>query len=469
VSRIGILQVFVLAGIAAILIYATSVALLPRRYGHIVVGDGIYYYVHLRSLVHDGDLDFTNEYDEFNQANTIDPTKLINTTIRTPTGLAYNMFAAGPALVAAPLYLVAHGVSLAGRGLGLDLPTDGYGLLYEGAFALTGVLASVVATACAYATARRLTAPGPSLAGVASVWLGGSLLYYTLASPVYAHSFSALGVAAWLLAWSSMRPGRRRAWFGVGVLGGLMAVMRWQEGLFALLPLAVWAWDALRGRWELAGHLAEAPAGAARAVHASFATSAGRPLLYAAGLAVGFTPQMIVWTVLFGAPLAVPQGGGFFTWDDPHWLDVLFSTRNGLFTWTPIALAGVVGLVALLWRHPRWAVVGLAALGLQVVINGVAFDWWGGAAFGARRFIGASPFLALGVAWLAALLWPSRRRLVLAVLALVVGLNGLLVAQYSAYLRGWTHIDTVPTIGQLTLERFTWPLTYLADRSGRRP
>jgi hypothetical protein len=448
-------RLFLLAGLAAVLIYAASVAVLPRRYGHIVVGDGVHYYVYLRSLVHDGDLDFTNEYEEFNRATT-DPGKQINTTLRTPTGRALNMFAAGPALAAAPLYLVAHAVSLAGRAAGLPLPTDGYGPLYEGSFALAGVLASVAAAACAYAALRRLLAVGPALTGVAALWLGGSLLYYTIASPVYAHAFSALGVAAWCLWWTRLDPRRPRHWLGLGLLGGLMATMRWQEGLFALLPLALWGYDAARGRWAAPGALAGADEpGRPRA------PALAAPLAYGLGLALGFAPQLAAWQALFGAPLAVPQGAAFFTWHDPHWLDVLFSTRNGLVTWTPVAGFGVVGLLLLLGRAPRWAAVALAAIAMQVAVNGLLLDWWAGAAFGARRFSGGAVFLALGYGWLAARLWPARRRLALGITALLIVLNGLLVVQYSAFLKGWTQMDQYPTLAQMTVERVTWPFSYL--------
>jgi hypothetical protein len=470
-------RLFALAGLLAVLVYAASVAVLPRRYGHIVGGDGVHYYVYLRSLVHDGDLDFTNEYGQFNRAIT-DATKQININVRTPTGLVLNQFSIGPALLAMPLYLAVHGLTLAGRAAGLPVRADGYGLFYEGAFALTGVLAGAAGAAVAYAALRRWLAAGPALLGVAGLWLGGSLLYYTVASPVYAHTYSALGVAAWLLAWSRLAPGRPVHWLGLGVLGGLMATMRWQEALFAAMPLLLWAWDVARGRPAEAGALtpahADRPAGgpiSSRGLDDQPPARQGRdrrlllvPVAYGLGLLLGFAPQMAAWMVLFGAPLAVPQTGYFFTWREPHWLDVLLSTRNGLFTWTPVALFGVAGLLALLRAQPRLAAVALAALLSQVLANGLVADWWGGAAFGARRFSGAAVFLALGVGWLATLLWPARRRLALGAIALLIVLNGLLMVQYSAFLRGWTTLDTYPTLRQLTVERFTWPLD-LARRS----
>ena len=460
--RVNVVHLFALAAAVAVLIYAASVAVLPRRYGHIVVGDGVHYYVYLRSLVHDGDLDFANDYAVFNEANQTDPTKRVNIEARTPTGLTLNMFSIGPALLATPLYLVAHGMSLAGRAAGLPLRVDGYGYLYEGAFAVTGVLASVVGAACAYAALRRLLPVGPALLGVGGAWLAGSLLYYTLASPVYAHAASALGVAAWLLVWSRLRPDRLAHWLVFGVVGGLMATMRWQEALIAGLPLLFWLLDLTRGRGATAGALATAsgPHASSPALPRVLLT----PLVYAIGLALGFAPQMAAWTVLFGAPLALPQGSSFFAWSDPRWLDVLISTRNGLFTWTPVALLGVGGLGLLARRHPRWAAVGLIALLAQVALNGLIFDWWGGAAFGARRFCGVTVFLALGLGWLVHLIWPTRQRLALGVVALLITLNGLLVVQYSAFLKGWTHMDTYPTLRQMTIERFTWPLDFLRSR-----
>jgi hypothetical protein len=467
------LRLFLLAGLLASLIYASAVAVLPRRYGHIVGGDGLFYYVYLRSAVLDGNLDFTDEYQEFNRAIT-DPGKLINTTLRTPTGLALNQFSVGPALLAAPLFLLAHALSLAGHRLGLPLPLDGYGLLYEGSFALTGVLAGVAGAACAYAALRRILPAGPAGVGVAGIWLGGSLLYYTLASPVYAHAFSALGVAVWLLLWSRLRPTAVGQWLVLGLAGGLMATMRWQEALIAPLPLLWWAidrwWPARSSSPVTTPQRTKAAGGPFDQPPMPEPTSApaqpllAAPLLYGLGLVLGFSPQLVAWTILFGQPLAVPQTGAFFTWGQPHWLEVLISPRNGLFSWTPVALLAVVGLVGLLRQQPRWAVMGLLAIVLQVAINGLLFDWWGGAAFGARRFLGTAVFQAAGLGWLAAQLWPARRRLTLWLLLLVIGLNGLLMLQYTAALRGWTRLDPVPTLGQLTVERFTWPLDWLRQR-----
>jgi hypothetical protein len=246
-----------------------------------------------------------------------------------------------------------------------------------------------------------------------------------------------------------------------------MATMRWQEALFAGLPLALWGYDVLRGRGATAGELGRPVTDNRARAASSGDTTWHTPVTYGLGLVIGFAPQLIAWQILFGSPLAVPQGASFFTWHDPHWFEVLFSTRSGLFIWTPVALLGVLGLLLLVRHAPRWAVVALVAVALQVALNGLVSDWWSGAAFGARRFIGGAVFLALGLGWLTALLWPRRRWLAIGTVGLLIALNGLLVGQYSAFLKGWTPLDQYPTVRQLTLDRFTWPFTLLAGRGSK--
>lgn len=65
-----------------------------HQLGARVNGEGIAYYVYLRSAVFDGDLDFSNEYEAFNLDD--DDPELLSPT---PTGLPRNAHAVGPAVV----------------------------------------------------------------------------------------------------------------------------------------------------------------------------------------------------------------------------------------------------------------------------------------------------------------------------------------------------------------------------------
>jgi hypothetical protein len=146
-----------------------------------------------------------------------------------------------------------------------------------------------------------------------------------------------------------------------------------------------------------------------------------------------FVPQMLAWNILYGVPTpAVPAD--FFDPLYPNLLDYLFSTRHGLYTWHPIMLLATVGLVPLWQRDKKVAVALLAALLAQWYLNSATTDWWAHASFGARRFISATPMLALGMAALAQSLTGRFRRgaLVLAVaVSVLVCWNLLFDLQFS--------------------------------------
>ena len=93
----------------------------------------------------------------------------------------------------------------------------------------------------------------------------------------------------------------------------------------------------------------------------------------------------------------VPQGDGFMRWDAPCWSEVLFSSRNGLFHWAPSHALAALGLVAACARRGRLAGLLLVGVGLQAVVNGAAWDWWGGGSFGGRRFDSCYAAFAIGL------------------------------------------------------------------------
>jgi hypothetical protein len=150
---------------------------------------------------------------------------------------------------------------------------------------------------------------------------------------------------------------------------------------------------------------------------------------------VVFSPQMIVWKRLYGSFLTVPQGTRFLT-GNAAWDGVLFSPHHGLFSWSPLLYLGAVGLVLFAVREP-WR--GLAAFAFLLVLtrtNAGVGDWWGGSAFGGRRFESALPLFGLGLALAVGRGAELSRRHPLVLPSLVVlvfvGFNLLVAAQYKS-------------------------------------
>jgi hypothetical protein len=221
--------------------------------------------------------------------------------------------------------------------------------------------------------------------------------------PSMAHGLC-FGVAAALLwAWDrARREPSRGAWIAIGALFGLLTLIRWQSAVYALLILPLAALGLRR-----------------RTVRLSWlAAAAGAALL-------AFTPQLLVWRVLYGAFVTNPQGEGYVDWRSPHFADTLVSADHGLFAWTPALALGVLGLILGLRRDPLFHAGALAVFVATTWVNGGVSDWAGSDAYGARRFDLVIPLLAPGLALVCGGLAAAVARAPLLAPAAVILLAGL--------------------------------------------
>jgi len=175
-------------------------------------------------------------------------------------------------------------------------------------------------------------------------------------------------------------PSDRQAWV-IGSLIGLALLVRPQDALFGLFPLAAIA--ATRASESPRGHV----------------------IRRLAWLAAGIAPFALA-QVAFGwmamkvnqVPYQLVGAGGYLNIASPRWLDVLFSSRHGLLSWTPVITLALIGTVLYARRDRAWALSALVVFGAMCWINGSTADWWGGAAFGGRRFTSMLGALAPGLA-----------------------------------------------------------------------
>jgi hypothetical protein len=112
-------------------------------------------------------------------------------------------------------------------------------------------------------------------------------------------------------------------------------------------------------------------------------------------------------------------------------LRVLFSTRHGLFYWSPILLLGLAGLLWFAVRERRAAIVRLALIQLAALwyLYACWKIWWMGYSFGARQFVVAGSLFALGLAFLVER-FSSRRRLLISLAVGFIGWNTIMLWLY---------------------------------------
>ncbi len=352
-----------------------------------LVSDGVDQFVYLRSVVVDGDLDLANDFAIFYPDQPRED-------LRTPIGRTGNPHAVGPALLWAPFYLVAEALARLIQG-----GSNGATGFHRNAVAIASVLYGWLGLVLLYRTLLRLTRRSIALGAALGIGCGTFLYWYLTFEPTMSHGMSFAAVTLVVALWLEPRPRSARRFALLGAACGLAALMRWANVLTAILPRGEWlAWAVRERRWR------------------DLARSAAA---FVAAALVVFSPQMIVWQRLYGSPLTIPQGPGFVG-QAPAWSAVLFSPDHGLFAWSPILYLGALGLLLFARRRPWQGAVALAFLVVFLRVNAGVADWWGGAAFGARRFDAALPFFGIGLALALELVARVSGRQPLAVVGLMV-------------------------------------------------
>jgi hypothetical protein len=272
----------------------------------VISNDGPGYYVYLRSLVFDGDLDFRNEYRYFGPP--ADKT--------TSTGLVPNPWPIGPALLWAPFYLMAYVLSLVAQALGVHVTLDGYGYVYESAIAIATILYVTGGCLLIYRVCRRYFPPCSSLLAVLGIFLASSLLHYTVASPAMSHGVSFFAVSLFLFLWHPPRSRTYGEWALLGASAGLMGVIR-ADNLPYLSLLVVEAIQATA-----------ASSGRSNPIRTLGAYLRGAVVAAVPALVV-FAPQMVAWNTVYGSPIAFTYPADLFDWLHPNLFQYLFSPRPG--------------------------------------------------------------------------------------------------------------------------------------------
>ncbi len=436
-----------------------------------VSSDGIYYYAYLRSIVLDHDVNFANDLAPFagqtvSGASISNPhvIKQLESGVTTPAGRTPNLFSIGPAIVWSPFFVITHGIAKITGSIGLtgavadgftkiellspSIATSLYGLL--GLLFACGLLVRALPTTLDAKHKQKIAA-----GAVLAIMFGTNLFYYLTFEASMSHGVGFFAVTLLIWAWQRWRLAKMATasawqgiarWLMIGLLAGLVVAVRWQLLLVVLVIPGV----------DLTVRLIRA---LVRKKWSAVRDEILRGGLVLLGAVIVFAPQLFAWRYLYGSWLVIPQGSGFLDWTSPNALAVLFSTRHGLFSWTPLILVAVLGVVLALVRRKQMATLpptlpayAIAIFLLQIYINGAAIEWWGGDAFGARRFTDISIVFMFGLAFLFAqttTVW-ARRALATVVTILIVA-NLLFMQAYRHNLI--SHAEPV-AIGQATTAIF---------------
>lgn len=381
-----------------------------HHYGGRLGNDGVMNYIYVRSLVLDGDLDLTNEFEDFVPEKFQFYADAARATGHSPDPINEP----GPALVWAPGFVLTHGLVKASGWFGSDIAANGYTYPYINTVSLMGFLFGFIAVVFSYLVARRYVDARLAAGAVSVCWLSSTLLWYTIYEPTMPHATSAASVSLFLWLWLRVRDRPSKLGFVfLGLAAGLILSMQRYNVFFLAGPALTIVGSLLtRPRWRS---------------RRTFVTAA----LVAGAVLVTASPMLIYNYTRTGTFFRIVDLGGFTLrhWAEPRIGEFLFSSNHGLFSWTPVAAIAMFGLVLLARKDFRVAAMLLVTLGFGLYLLSSTWDWYAGYAFGSRRTTEA--FLIFAVGFCVASEFVLRRPKLLAVggVAILVSWNFLLAGQ----------------------------------------
>jgi len=396
----------------------TPVVLTP----YIHSNDGTGYYAYVRSWIIDRDSELKNEKEHFSRFYKIGAIGLDSRT-----GVHYSVYPVGTALFWTPFALAGHVIAKA-----TGLPQDGYSMPYVYLVNLASAIYGFLALLMIYALLRSYFEHRIAMISTITFWLSSSVFYYMYLEASMSHAISLFAVTLFIWYWHQTKNGRDYGqWILLGFISSLMVMVRYQNGLFMMIPLAYALRDYLDAgrfrKWRVLPTLASK--------HALYV------IIFVTGLAPQATMLLYQHGYLYaavdqyGVGVVAGHGGGAI-WRIGLFAKVLFSSNHGLFYWTPVTLLGFLGLLLGIGVLPRlrfllaiFVVVFLCQVGLVSSISG----WSAGQSFGHRMFVNMTLVLAFGLA--VAIKWLEKRigrKLVLGVCAVLIFWNLGLMMQYGA-------------------------------------
>ena len=398
-----------------------------------VRGDGVGYYAYLRSALIDHDLRFENDYLQANESFVIakvDAQGKLLPQLYTKTGYVENHFSVGPAILWAPILVAVHGAVVLASHLGAHVSADGYSRPY--------LLGMACATACygflslllSFQIARKFFAVQWAFLATLGIWMASSLPIYMYFNPSWSHAHSAFAVALFLWYWERTRCSRNLGqWAILGLTAGLMGNVYYPNVILLVFP-------ALE-----VGHLLFTRSTESGSDALPMRKLALGGSIFVAVFVASLLPTFVTRQIIYGSPIETGYPPVWtWNWTSPAFLQVLFSSDHGMFSWTPVLLLAAAGLPFLIKRD---ALLGkgalLAFLGYYYFIASYA-DWDGLSSFGNRFFVSLTPIFILGLAALlnafSTLLAKPARALAVAwpVIGLLIAWNVGLIFQWGMHM-----------------------------------
>lgn len=390
----------------------TPVLLTPWIHGN----DGLGYYMIMRSVWIDGNFDFSDEINQFQERW---PTLLY---LKSPlTGMYVTHYGIGNALLWTPWFTTAHALTKGANFFGANLAEDGFSYLYVLLVSFSSAFYAFIGLLLIYHLMRQYFSKVASLTATLLTWFASPLLYYMYFSPTVSHATSFFAITLFIWYWHKTRKKRTSGqWALLGLMGALTFLVRQEDAMIMILPAIESLMSHIKS-WKK---------------HKMDVALLKHNILFLAAFSAGAFLQFLFFKHIYGTwfvtgdQLAVHS----FAWANAlHFPKILFAADHSLFRWVPVSIAGIVGWYYLYKKDRLLAQSAVAVFVLFVLFTATVKQWMAIASFSARHFTGIFGIFALGIAALYDHLnkkIPSPYLICAAGLFILYNLN--LVVQYGA-------------------------------------
>lgn len=349
-----------------------------------------------------------------------------------------NKYFCGTALAELPFFLTAHALARL-----LDLDADGYSKIYPVSISIAALFYLFAGLFfLRKALGLYQIGEGQKAMVMLACVFGTNLFYYTIGEPGMSHIFSFAFMSLFLFySKAFFLYGEKKYIILVTLVVGMIVLIRPINGIIVLLlPFIAGSW---------------------KQINLGTGILFKNPLTLAFGLAC-FTAmvsiQLILYKISTGHFFVYSYNQEVFHFNEPHFFDILFSYKKGLFLYTPVYLLSLAGLF-FLFKDSKFEFYSWT--GFFILLNYVLSSWWMwfyGGSFSSRVYVEYLPFFMV---LLAIALQKIRSLFVYRVFISLVFIF-ILLCQVQTYQYRYTQIHW----SDMTKEKY-WDVFLRLDRTGR--
>ena len=338
-------------------------------------------------------------------------------------GRYVNKMTIGLSVLYAPFFLPAHFFAEL-----MGYEPDGYTTPYRAALIISSVFYAFLGFIFLVKLMRRYFARREIAITILAIGLGTNLYFYTTQEPPMSHAYSFFLFTLFLLVVDSWLKKPAFSWaILIGVTIGLIVLVRPSNGII-LLVLPLWN---IRSQKELKERFM------------LFLRKNQQVILMGILAFLVLVPQFLFWKYNAGSYLFYGYGEERFFFNDPAFIQGLFSYRKGWLVYTPIMIFSLAGMVVMFFRNRGlfWPVATFTILNFYIVWSW--WCWWYGGGFGQRVLIESYALMAFPFAAFTRLMLERKIIIRSLYLLLLTGFISLNIFQTWQYYKGVIHWDSM--------------------------